>query len=182
MPAETKRGPYAKGLVRRAQILDAALKAYADAGPQGPSLRSIAESVNLTEAGVLHYFESKEELFVEILRARDEVAAAGHDLTTFEGVAEVIESGMRTPGLIKLLLEMLAASTSPEHPAHAFMQERSVQFKAIVARLYKDDDPWKGRIALAATEGLMAQWLRDPSFDMLADLRRLNLLLQGAPT
>ncbi|MGW6281257.1 TetR/AcrR family transcriptional regulator [Kribbella sp. NPDC055071] len=181
MPAETKRGPYAKGLARRAQILEAALKAYAYAGPQGPSLRSIAESVNLTEAGVLHYFGSKEELFVEILRARDEADAAAHDMTTFEGVTEIIESGMRTPGLIKLLLEMVAASTSPEHPAHAFMQERSAKFKAIVARLYEDGDPWKGRIALAATEGLMAQWLRDPSFDVMTDLRRLNVLLQDAP-
>jgi hypothetical protein len=30
-------------------------------------------------------------------------------------------------------------------------------------------------------EGLMAQWLRDPSFDMVADLERLYELLRVEP-
>jgi AcrR family transcriptional regulator len=141
MPAQAKRGPYAKGLARRAQILEAALEAYADAGPQGPSLRSIAQSVDLTEAGVLHYFESKDELLVEILRARDNADRAEFDLTKAEGVADAIEKSMRTPGLIKLLLDMIAASTWPDHPAYAFMQERSARFRELAVDVLGDEDP-----------------------------------------
>jgi len=40
-------------------------------------------------------------------------------------------------------------------------------------------DPWKGRMLLAAAEGLQAQWLRDPSIDMMADIKRLYEMLDG---
>jgi AcrR family transcriptional regulator len=173
MPANTRRGPYAKGVARRAQILAAALEAYATSGPQGPSLRSIADSVDLTEAGVLHYFDSKDELLVEILAARDKADLDTYDVSTIDGVWAVFEHAVATPGLVKLLLDMTAASTSPEHPAHEFMVKRSRAFVALAGRLLSDDDPWKGRMLLAAAEGLQAQWLRDPSIDMVADLKRL---------
>jgi AcrR family transcriptional regulator len=179
MPADAKRGPYAKGLARRAQILAAALEAYANSGPQGPSLRSIADSVNLTEAGVLHYFDGKDELLVEVLAARDRADLANHDLSSLDGVMALIEHGTRTPGLIKLLLDMTAASAVPGHPAREFMQQRSEAILRLVAQLLDDDDPWKGRVMLAAIEGLQAQWLRDPSVDMLADLRRLYETLRA---
>src|SRR5882757_2964946 len=99
MPADAKRGPYAKGLARRAQILAAALDAYASSGPQGPSLRSIAARVR---ADLLAF-----------------------DLSTIDGVWALFEHAAETPGLVKLLADMTAASASPEHPAHKFMQERA---------------------------------------------------------
>lgn len=174
MPANTKRGPYAKGVARRAQILAAALEAYATSGPQGPSLRSIADSVNLTEAGVLHYFDSKDELLVEILAARDRADLDTFDVSTIDGVLALYQHAAATPGLVKLLLDMIAASTSPEHPAHEFMVRRAKAFIALAGKLLADDDPWKGRMLLAAAEGLQAQWLRDPSIDMVADIKRLH--------
>src|SRR5882724_4586803 len=125
MPVDAKRGPYAKGLARRAQILAAALEAYVTSGPQGPSLRSIADSVGLTEAGVLHYFDSKDELLVEVLAARDRADLLAFDLSTIDGVWALFEHAAETPGLVKLLADMTAASASPEHPAHKFMQERA---------------------------------------------------------
>jgi len=179
MPANTKRGPYAKGVARRAQILAAALEAYATSGPQGPSLRSIADSVNLTEAGVLHYFDSKDELLVEILAARDKADLDAFDVSTVDGVWALFEHAAATPGLVKLLLDMTAASTSPGHPAHAFMVGRARDFIELAGKLLGDHDPWKGRMLLAAAEGLQAQWLRDPSIDMMADIKRLYEMLDG---
>ena len=179
MAAEGKRGPYAKGLARRAQILATALEAYAISGPQGPSLRSIAESVNLTEAGVLHYFDSKDELLIEILAARDRADLEAYDLSTEEGAWALFDHATRTPGLVKLLVDMTAASASPDHPAREFMQERSRAIIELVGKQLGDGDTWKARMFLAAAEGLQVQWLRDPSIDLVGDLRRLYELLAG---
>src|SRR5882757_5851742 len=180
MPADAKRGPYAKGVARRGQILAAALEAYASSGAQGPSLRSIADSVGLTEAGVLHYFDSKDELLVEVLAARDRADMERFDLRTADGVWALFEHAAKTPGLVKLLVDMTAASSSPDHPAHAFMQQRVASILDLVGRLLGDGDPWKARVLLAAAEGLQVQWLRDPSIDMVADLKRLYEALSGA--
>ena len=42
-------------------------------GPLAQSVRELADAVGLSQAGLLHYFSSKEELFTAILRKRDEV-------------------------------------------------------------------------------------------------------------
>src|SRR5688500_2675049 len=81
-PVTRPRGPYAKTAAKRAEILRVALEAYAASGHQGPSLRTIAEAVGLSEAGVLHHFASKDELLVAVLEARDEGARQRYDLTT----------------------------------------------------------------------------------------------------
>jgi AcrR family transcriptional regulator len=173
MATDTKRGPYAKGLARRAQILEAALEAYATSGRQGPSLRSIADSVGLTEAGVLHYFDSKDELLVEVLAARDRADAATFDLTTLDGLLAVVAYATETPGLVKLFVDMTAASGSPEHPAHDFMKRRSQNILGMLENQLGRQSAWKARVLLAAAEGLQVQWLRDSSVDIVADLRRL---------
>ncbi|HZE49196.1 MAG TPA: helix-turn-helix domain-containing protein, partial [Jatrophihabitantaceae bacterium] len=59
-----QRGPYAKGVARRAEILRVALEEYGKADRQGASLKQIADSVGLTEAGVLHYFDSKDDMLL----------------------------------------------------------------------------------------------------------------------
>ncbi|MBS1674133.1 MAG: helix-turn-helix transcriptional regulator, partial [Actinobacteria bacterium] len=66
-----KRGAYAKGVVKREEILAAALEIVGRLGYRNASVREIADAVGLSPAGLLHYFGTKEELFVEILRARD---------------------------------------------------------------------------------------------------------------
>ena len=77
----TRRGPYAKGVARRAEILDVALRLYGASSGERPTLAAIAAEVGLTEAGVLHYFGSMDELFVAILEARDAHAVDAGGLT-----------------------------------------------------------------------------------------------------
>jgi AcrR family transcriptional regulator len=165
--------PLREGSERRARILAAALDAYASSGRQGPSLRNIADSVGLTEAGVLHYFDSKDELLVEVLAARDRADAAAFDIETVDGVWALLGRATQTPGLVKLLVDMTAAPASPEHPAHAFMQARTKFIVDLLRKLFDAEDPWKARVMLAAAEGLQVQWLRDPTVDIIADLKRL---------
>src|SRR6478736_945527 len=71
-----RRGAYAKGVAKREEILEAALEVIAREGWHGASVKELADAVGLSQAGLLHYFDSKEELFIEIVRKRDEVDMA----------------------------------------------------------------------------------------------------------
>lgn len=171
MTAPSRR--YAKGAARRAEILRAALDAYASSDRSGPRLRDIAEAVGLTEAGVLHYFESKDHLFVAILEARDAAAAKHYDLTSEEGIWAYMEETRRTPGLTKLFVDMSAAACDSSHPAHAFLERHDLATRQLLHAAMKTQDPWIERVVIAAAEGLQLRWLRDPETDIVADLRRL---------
>ncbi|WP_223839352.1 TetR/AcrR family transcriptional regulator [Nocardiopsis deserti] len=68
-----RRGPYAKGVAKRGEILDAALTVIGRDGYSRATVREIADAVGLSQNGLLHHFGSKERLFVEVLRHRDEL-------------------------------------------------------------------------------------------------------------
>lgn len=175
---QTRRGPYAKGIAKRAEILDAALAAYTVEA--SPPLREIAESVGLSEAGVLHYFGSLEELFVAILQARDDAARAAFDLSTIEGHWAALEYATKTPGLAKLYVDMSIAAANPNHPAHAFMIERTEHLVGQLRSVAPSPvEEWQVRVLVAAAEGLQIQWLRDPSVDIVAHMRELFAAISG---
>ena len=73
------RGPYAKGIERRRDILDAALRVIAAEGYAGATVAAIADAVQMSPNGLLHYFASKDELLVAALRRRDELDSGGVD-------------------------------------------------------------------------------------------------------
>jgi AcrR family transcriptional regulator len=188
VPTTNARRRYPKGAARRAEILAAALDAYATSDRSGPRLRDIAAAVGLTEAGVLHYFDSKDHLFVAILEARDRAAAEHYDLNSEDGVWGYLEETMRTPGLTKLFVDMSAAASDPEHPAHAFMERHDLAVRRLLrGALGTEGGPWMERIVIALAEGLQAQWLRDPGTDLVGDMRRFvaqvraNRITPGAP-
>ncbi|MFD8726007.1 TetR/AcrR family transcriptional regulator [Streptomyces sp. NPDC059629] len=154
-----------------------ALDAYRTSGWQGPSLKAIATAVGLTEAGVLHYFSSRDELFVAVLEARDREYRETYDLSTLDGVWALLTHTTRTPGLVRLFVDMTAASADPNHPAHAFMQRRARTIVELIKPFLGPDREWQARVLLAAAEGLQIQWLRDPKTDIVADLKRLRALI-----
>lgn len=134
----------------------------------------------------MHYFDSREELYIEVLRERDRQDAAQYlgDGTTFAGLMAVIDHNTRVPGLVRLYVEYSAEASLGMHPANAFFQER----QRAVHGLYADavraaqrdgefgpevDVDATADILIAATDGLQHQWLLDPSVDMVGQLRRL---------
>jgi AcrR family transcriptional regulator len=179
MTRSEQRGTYPKGVARRAQILMAALDAYGESDDQEPSLKQIAESVGLTEAGVLHYFDSKDDMLVSVLEARDQLANEDFDLDTWEGIDDALKHTYDTPGQVRLFVEMSVAAANPTHPAHAFMVQRSATLIAQLQSLLgtEGEDGWLPRILVAAAEGLQIQWLRDPTIDVVADTERLRTAL-----
>ncbi|MEV6555693.1 helix-turn-helix domain-containing protein [Nocardia sp. NPDC051756] len=176
-----KRGPYGKGIERREQILDAALRTIAERGYLATSVAELAEAVGLSQGGLLHYFGSKEELFVAVLRKRDE-----SDLATMRGTAPdafvaVVRRNAKVPGLIELFTHMQAAAADPRHPAHDYMLERyrlgTESFAQALRGMQRAgtlsdqvDADAAATMFFALADGLQARWLIDPTIDMAAQL------------
>src|SRR5690349_14098126 len=85
-----RRGPYTKGVAKREEILTRALDVIAREGYRGASVKELADPVGLSQAGLLHYFDSKEELFTEILRKRDELDTAAYGMQPVESRADPV--------------------------------------------------------------------------------------------
>lgn len=190
------RGPYLKGDLRRREILFAAIDVFSRRGYRNASLREIAESVGLTQAGLLHYFPSKAELFVEVLRVRDEIndLKGGPDIVDL--FRTVVADNVRVEGLVHLFATVSADATDPAHPGHEFFRARyhrlagalrervaAGQSDGTVTRSISPE--MAARLMIAAVDGMQIQWLLDPEHtDMLAALDALwgTLLAQQSDT
>lgn len=196
------RGPYAKGVAKREEILTTALEVVSERGFGGASVKELADAVGLTPAGLLHYFGSKDELFVQVLRKRDEVDAArflpGGDVDPHE-LADVwvklIRHNAQVPGLVALFSRMAAAADDPSGPAHDYFAARGVNLRAqmtdALVQLQTDGGvtdrvpaDMLARMLQALTDGLQLQWLVDPDLDMGSVIEALFELArpEGAPT
>lgn len=177
------RGSYPKGQVRRQRIVDEAVLVFGRSGVTSGSLREVAKRVGLTPAGVLHYFATKEELFAEVLRQRDERVrdAAGDpaEHTLVEQMGKVVAYNATTRGLTSLYTVVVAEASDPDHPAHAPFAARYRESAARAADLLRagqavgevraDIDPDRAaRLLSAVMDGLQQQWLLDDSVDMTA--------------
>lgn len=177
------RGPYAKTEARRAEILRIALEAFSVRGFQGSSLREIAESVGLSQAGVLHHFSSKEALLAAVLAEKDAVTLSHVDGVTgvhvLDALRGVVAENLAQPGLIRLFTTLSAEAINEEHPAHEYFQLRYAGARELLAGALRqgqaDGDVAPGvdvdmaaALLLAIMDGLQMQWLLNDEFDMLA--------------
>ncbi|GLI27131.1 TetR family transcriptional regulator [Agromyces rhizosphaerae] len=201
------RGAYAKGVAKREEILAAALDVIAREGYSRTSLKEIADAVGLSKAGVLHYFGSMEELFVEVLRRRDlideryatggaNLSAEQLDIETLDaaGVSlrsfvEPIRHNASVPGLMHLYTRLSAEAIEPDHAAHAYFLGRYRASSELVARLIEvlqragrvrpDADPAEtATMLIALSDGLQLQWLMESDIDMPAHLESFIRMLE----
>ncbi|MGF3056815.1 TetR/AcrR family transcriptional regulator [Microbacterium sp. YY-01] len=189
-----RRGSYAKGIARREEILETALDVVAQRGYEGTSLKHIAEGVGVSPATLLHYFDTKEDLFTAIVRKRDERDRLQADMTGDReqlraGFLRVIAHNAQVPGLVELFSRLSVDAVQPRHPAHHYFLERNrVLREQLAAALAPDatsapasgsndtaqqDGEDVARLIQAAADGLQLQWMLDPSVDMTALMRRL---------
>lgn len=191
--AMARRGSYAKGVAKREEILTEALQVIAENGYSRTSVRELADAVGLSQAGLLHYFSSKEELFTAVLQKRDEVDSRVYldgmtELDALTGLSSVIRHNTEVPGLAQLYSRLSAEATDPSHPAHDFFVQRTAQFRGMFAEnvrarqqngtLPPHLDPEKvATIMIALADGLQTQWTLDPSIDMAAHIDYLAELL-----
>lgn len=173
-----RRGSYAKGVARREEILESALDVIGRKGYQNASLKQIAELVGVTPAALLHYFGSKEELFTEVLRKRDEHdGMAPQTMDPADGKSafiDVIRHNTEVPGVVELFSRLSVDAVDPAHPAHQYFLERSERLRESITDSFVHsaehratlDPDTMARVIQAVADGLQLQWMIDRSVDM----------------
>jgi AcrR family transcriptional regulator len=175
-----EKGTYPKGVAKREEILRTALEIFSQEGYRGTSLREVARACSLSLPGLMHYFNSKEELLASILKKRDEhdfaaTHADGDD--PFQTLSAITRHNANVPGLVQLYATMSAAASDPAHPAHEFFVERYQDFRTQLAAAIRDrqgsgvlaaglDAEKLAAIVIALADGMQVQWMLDPHVDM----------------
>ncbi|BBX94988.1 TetR/AcrR family transcriptional regulator [Mycobacterium lacus] len=169
----------AKGEDRRQRILTVAQRLLTRNGWRNTTLAQIASEAGVTPAGLLHHFESKEQLLHAVLDQRDldddSHADRGGDLLA--EIAQVADRFNRAPELVGTFTVLLVESIHPDAPLHDRLVARQRDAIAIVAeairrgqaegRYRTDIDPAvKAVEVLAFIHGMELTWLLDPSLPL----------------
>jgi len=170
----------AKGEDRRQRILSVAERLLARNGWRNTSLAQIAKEAGVTPAGLLHHFESKEQLLNAVLDARDADDEIHADYQSGDLIAElsrVPERFERAPELIGTFTVLLVENIAPDAPLHDRMHKRYSDAVDIVTDLIKRgqsdgqfrpdfDASSKAVEILAFITGMETLWLLDRSIPL----------------
>jgi AcrR family transcriptional regulator len=167
---------------RRAQILEGARKAFAEYGYEGATVAKLEEATGLSRGAIFHYFENKNDLFVELAmemntRFGDIIMESGLDAAfralaseSPEWLAVLIEteSRMRHDEDFVRRLDAKASDASPRiHDWFTSEQE--------AGRLRADLSPLEiGRFVTSVLNGLALRVASGDPFDIDAMLVLLN--------
>src|SRR5699024_2590986 len=189
-----RAGSYEKGVARRQEILDRAIEVFRERGAGGTSLRSIAQSIGVSHAALLHYFDSREQLLVAVYERaegqRDTSGDAAESALDVLVKAAMINVGV--PGMVELYTSLVAASLAAEGtPSNEFFSARFARIRdeltqrltaeQAAGRLRGDVEPADmAALLIAASDGLQIQWLLEPSVQLERTLETFSILL--APT
>jgi AcrR family transcriptional regulator len=169
----------AKGEDRRQLILAVAQRLLTRNGWRSTTLAQIAGEAGVTPAGLLHHFESKEQLLHAVLDARDLDDDSHSDRSgdLLAQIAQVADRFARAPELVGTFTVLLVENILPDAPLHDRMLARHRDALDIVAEAirrgqadgsYRSDiDPAvKAAEILAFTHGMETLWLLDPSIPL----------------
>ena len=184
----------AKGEDRRQRILGVAERLLARNGWRNTSLAQIAKEAGVTPAGLLHHFESKEQLLNAVLDARDEDDAIHADYESGDLVTElrrVPERFARAPELVGTFTVLLVENIAPDAPLHDRLHKRYRAAIDILTELIERgqrhgkyrpdcDAATKAVEILAFINGMETLWLLDPSIPLAEAFRGYAESLQGA--
>jgi AcrR family transcriptional regulator len=184
----TSARPYAtlraKGDDRKVRILAAAQRLLTRNGWRNTTLAQIAREAGVSAAGLLHHFESKEQLLHAVVDARDADDDAHADRTgdLLEQLARVGERVDRAPELVGTYSVLLLENLMPDAPLHERLLNRQKAAIEIVADLIRrgqesgkyrtDFDPALKAVQIVSlVNGMEISWLLDPSVPLQEALR-----------
>ena len=186
-----RRQSYAKGRAKRDEILAVAFDSFSAHNRESATLAEIAKAAGVTRSTLLYHFNSREELFAEVVRWRDEVDKLRDPPEgLLPGYVALAAHNSSVPGLVHLFTTLSAEATTSDHEAHAYFEER---YATLTRRLTNEirtaqaegavtsdvDASVLARIYVAAMDGLQIQWLYDPSTDMHEAMKALRTLLSA---
>jgi AcrR family transcriptional regulator len=176
--------------LRREKILDEAILLVGRRGYHGFSIQELAQRCNLTNAGLLYYFGSKERLLIDLLESRDRRDAAavssmvglkpsdgGRATVTFEKTVEVLHAivarNCTQPEIVRLYAVLQSEALDSAHPAHDYFVRREARvIEAFTKMLAPHVDRPRSTVRhlLGLLNGLEQQWLRaNMAFDLVAE-------------
>lgn len=176
--------------VRRAQILDAALRCFARKGYHAAKVDDIASDSGLSKGAIYWHFDSKEEIFLALLDAYEQAIFAAWDALPTSPALEALHAEGRI-ALERILETRVLLDAWSEFIAHPGARERFARIyersRARVAQVVRDGiergelcrcDPLHVAAGLTAlVEGLLLQAFADPDYDPLAAWPELCRLL-----
>lgn len=181
---------YPKGLAKRQEILAAALTVLERDGEAGASMRVIAKEANISLAGLMHYFPTRDVLLTEIQRDADAKFEewqrdSGAEIDPGEVLAQAMLDKASKPGSGTVYLSLAAAAAvDPRHPAGEYLRDRYEKMRALIAEYVRGrqaagvvpahvDADFAATALIAAADGIQIQWMSDPSIDMGNHMRRV---------
>lgn len=187
-----------RGTQSRAEILKAATPLFAHNGYRGTALAAIAKEANLTQAGVLHHFPSKEQLLLALLEQRNhddgqrlKSVASNDGPDVLPALEALVANNAEHEDLVRLFVVLVAEATSSEHPAHEYFADRYERVRSRLLRSLRQGQDDFGPdadvdlerlvpVIVAVMDGLQIQWLLDPDVDMVACFEVFSSLVRTA--
>lgn len=167
-------------LVRRREILDAAVDIFGSKGFSGGTLQDIADQVGMTHAGILHHFGSKDQLLLEVLEHRDQTDVADIEgqhmpdgIELFRHLVATAVVNARRAGIVQAYAVLSAESVTDDNPGREYFigrystlrREIVAAFRQVCAERGIDEPETVDHAAasiLAVMDGLQVQWLLAP--------------------
>jgi AcrR family transcriptional regulator len=169
----------AKGEDRKQRILEVAQRLLTRNGWRNTTLAQIAGEAGVSPAGLLHHFESKEQLLHAVLDARDadDDAHANRAGDLISEIAAVADRFARSPELVGTYTVLLAENIDPDAPLHDRLLTRYQDAVDIITELIRRgqevgryrmdmDITVKAVQILAFITGMETTWLLNPSIPL----------------
>jgi len=173
-----------RGDARRRQILEAAVELFASKGYRSTGLAELADTVEMTNPGLLYYFGTKERLLLEVVAERDRIEREGREdldpaTLTLATLTDIARQNVENAVLTRLYVVLAAESLDDTDPLHDFFVQRYAGARRRIAQLVEHavttgelredvDVEQVGSEILAMLMGFELQWLMDPAgFDLV---------------
>ncbi len=160
---------------KRERVLDESLRLFTHRGYAGTSLSDIAREADISKAGLLHHFPTKDALFAAVLERRDQDAPAPSPetwnldefLDSWIGIAR---RNAAAPEGVALYTAMSGAVIDARHPAHHWFSEHLAHTITTITTVLEratrtgqlvPETPSESlaRALVALSDGLQVQWL-----------------------
>jgi AcrR family transcriptional regulator len=169
----------AKGDDRRNRILYVAQRVLRQNGWRNTTLSQIAREAGVTTSGLLHHFQSKDQLLHAVLEARDAYDDAHADRSgdVLEQIGRAAGRFQQAPDLAGMFAVLLVENLDPEAPLHDRLLYRyqvaldtvseGIRRGQRAGKYRTDIDPTRKAVEIIAfINGMETSWLLDPSIPL----------------
>lgn len=185
---------------RRKKIIQGTLKVVAQKGFWGMSLQDVADEAGITEAGLYHYINTKDDLLEMLLteaydtpeadRFNAQLASAtdscGHTSFYYPRYClNIVMYNTKRAQMVQLFSTLMGEALNPQHPAHTYFINRHQKYwKLIKTMTWALPEGYTERkfydlytLAMSAMDGLQYRWLADSSISLLDEWARFSDLI-----